>query len=98
MTDKRLPKDVDNRWHSTEVGRGEPSYEAVAFAVSAVVNEPVETLDPLYEVVDPHALDRLLKHANAREVDITATFEYCGCQVRISNEHLSVRPLEPLDE
>lgn len=38
-------------------------------------------LPPLYEVIDPDCLDRLVKHGT----DITVSFTYCGYQVHVMN-------------
>lgn len=57
--------------------------EGVVFAVSAVVGRPPEALDPLYDTVDPDALDALLSRSQDGERRIRATFPFAGLAVTV---------------
>lgn len=64
----------------------EPAREAVSLAIVSEVAEsknvdPV-ALDPLYETVDPDAVDALLE----REFEGTIEFEYADCPVRVRGD------------
>lgn len=72
-----------DRW--TEKG---PS-RSVVDAVAAVTDSRAESLRPLYEVVDPDALDRLCGGATDRQSQSGGTlvsFRYEGCEVTVSGD------------
>ena len=54
---------------------------------------------PLYEVIDPDALETLFAPTQAgTDRHGTVTFEYCGYQVTVdSNRTVTVEPLDPPD-
>ncbi|WP_049922236.1 HalOD1 output domain-containing protein [Halopiger djelfimassiliensis] len=52
---------------------GERASEAVVTAVAAIADEDPSALEPLYDVVDPDALDSLVEHA--KRVDDAGTHE-----------------------
>ena len=47
--------------------------------------DPLE-MQPLYEAVDPDALDALFSSASNRGTNVTITFEYCGHAVTVTSE------------
>ena len=47
--------------------------------------DPLE-MQPLYEVVDPDALDALFSSVSDRGTSVTVTFEYCGHAVTVTSE------------
>lgn len=53
---------------------------AIAEAVSAVTNTSPTRLDPLYDVVDTDALERLVETGGT---DTEVTFSFEGCQVAV---------------
>lgn len=49
-------------------------------------------LSPLYERIDPDALDALLAAGTGREADCAVTFTYAGHRVTVSARSVSVTP------
>lgn len=72
-----------------EYGGGTPS-EAVVESVAAATDRSVMDLSPLYDVVDSEALDVMF----ARGADATASFEYEGCEVTVTETHVVVRAVD----
>jgi hypothetical protein len=68
---------------TSAVGRDEAVSTAVVEAVSTASETPVFDLPPLYDAVDPDALDRLI--SGAQTVGVT-TFEYAGYLVTIHGD------------
>lgn len=78
---------------------------AVVTAVSAVAGKPVapaadttdgewdqaDVLLPLYEAVDPDALDALVASGDGRDADLTVTFTYCDYTVTVADRFVRVR-------
>jgi len=70
-----------------QTARAVPEAESPSMTVLAAVarRTGVDVADleaPLYEAIDPDALDRLLQHG----ADVTVTFEYSGYRVSIDGE------------
>ena len=64
--------------------RMDAPHEQVLWAVADAENiTPIELRDPLYEAIDPDALDRLLETGTD---DVTVTFEYCGYSVTVRGD------------
>jgi hypothetical protein len=58
--------------------------DAVVQAVAAVRGvDPTELTEPLYDVVDPEALDALLASSNG---EMTVSFRYGGHVVRVTDD------------
>lgn len=66
--------------YETEVGDRTPT-EAVVDVVAAISDAEPASLEPLYDTVDPEAVDALCASGDADEP--TVSFEYCGFAVRI---------------
>lgn len=68
-------------------GHERPS-EALITAVAEVADEEPMTLDPLYESIDPEALDRLFRPASDSKAPEhgVVTFAYAGYRVAITAE------------
>ena len=64
-----------------------PSLRTV-FSVVDATGRDQDELRPLYEVIDPDALDTLVRDSAA---DVRLTFRYEGCEVRIDDERVRVR-------
>ncbi|WP_435175994.1 HalOD1 output domain-containing protein [Halorussus sp. AFM4] len=65
---------------------------AVVRAVAAVsdrssAGDPREALDPLYDSVDPDALDALFRHADDSQTG-AVEFAYCGYEVTVDSTGL----------
>lgn len=66
----------------------------VVVAVAVVEDTDPERLPPLYDSVDPEALDTLLASAG-EEAGLTVRFEYAGYEVRLdSNARVELRRRE----
>lgn len=65
-----------------------PVSNAITQAVATVTETEPETLRPLYEVVEPDALDRLFAPTSATDTETTrdghVVFPYEGCTVRVT--------------
>lgn len=65
--------------------------EAVVLAVSRVRDvDPLEINPPLYDVIDPDALERLFRNtaSTARAVESTVTFTMAECEVTVTDEQV----------
>lgn len=65
---------------------GQPLSTAVAEAVAIVTNTPVTDIDPLYEVVNPDALNHLYEptpNGERRDADSYTTFTIHDCEVTV---------------
>ena len=66
----------------------EPPSEAVVTAVAAVSGESVTTLEPLYNAIEPDALDSLLAHAQrtGSPGEHRISFSYAGFDVQVCGD------------
>lgn len=67
---------------------------AVVETVAAVTGREPTQLDPLFDSLDPEALDALVR-SNGRgpnESDVTVAFAFAGHDVRVSGRGVAVRP------
>lgn len=69
---------VRGRWSDS----GTPA-RTVVDVVAVATNTPPENLVPLYEAVDPDALNRLLEHSSDGSPGPTVSFQYAGCDVTV---------------
>lgn len=68
---------------------------AVVYLVSVATGEEPETIDPLYEVADTDALEKLFQ---SKEMAGEIEFEYYGCEVTVvSDGEIFVTPIEDDD-
>lgn len=74
----------------------EPVSHSVIEAVSEATGTDVERLAPLYEAIDPDALDALFESIPSRErMRGSVSFAFDGCSVRVAaNGRILVRVLE----
>lgn len=75
--------------HAAPVERSADDWTASERVVSAVadrIGADPAALDPLYEVVDPDALDALFepRRLHPDRSDPRVSFAYCGCDVVVS--------------
>lgn len=59
---------------------------AVLRSVAALTDRSPESLDPLWESVNPDALDGLVNHSDSTTRDCCVTFWYEGCRVEVVGE------------
>lgn len=93
MPSREDPEDTAAAGESTHLASfdpddGERASEAVVTAVATLDGTSPVELDPLYDVVEPDALDALITHA--RRTDATGThelrFSYEGYDVDVSSD------------
>ncbi|MFC7134019.1 MULTISPECIES: HalOD1 output domain-containing protein [Salinibaculum] len=60
-----------------------PPSTAVVEAVCTATDREVQDIDPLYESLDPDALDRLLEAEAARGADLQFEFLFSGTRVTV---------------
>lgn len=73
--------------HSAAVDRmvdDEAVWETVVMAVADVTGKDPLSMEPLYEAVDPDALDALFVEDDTNRSRPHVTFTYCGCEVEVS--------------
>lgn len=68
-----------DKWHFT-IGESPPSI-AVVEAIAFVTNRDLRDIEPLADVIDPDAIDRLVSHGDA----VTISFSWEGHDVQISS-------------
>lgn len=74
-------------WSSTE-----PSTAVVEVVATAANCAPTDT-EPLYDAIDPDALDALIGSAETRPTDLTVEFAFAGYNVTVSSDDsVLVRP------
>lgn len=82
-----------------DVDDGERYSRAVVRAVATLRDEPEVELAPLYESVDPDALDGLFEHpvAGGADPETTVTFRFGGCRATVTQTAVHVRTLSDTD-
>lgn len=74
----------------------EPVSTALVMGVAAVTNTPPTEIEPLYDIVDPDALDRLFEpvaDSSPRRGDGRVTFPMNGCLVTVyGNGEVEISP------
>ena len=84
----------DDAYDEFRIRPGEaPSFRVVR-AVAATTGRDCEELRPLYDVVDPDALDELISGSAA---DLRVEFRYEGCHVRVDTERVVMREAESVN-
>ena len=63
---------------------------AVVSAVSEATNQSALEVEPLWEAVDPDALDRAFDTGRTEEAQLSVRFEYCGCRVTVDSNSIRV--------
>ena len=72
--------------------------EAIVERVAKADGVDPTDLRPLYEVIDPDALDMFVSTAGSRNTDAQVQFEYQGYHVTVTADgvvHLAVAPSDP---
>ncbi|ADB63719.1 hypothetical protein Htur_4990 (plasmid) [Haloterrigena turkmenica DSM 5511] len=60
--------------------------QTVIRGIAAVQGTPECDLDPLYDSIDPEALNELVRHSQRVSSDISMKFIHEGCAVLVRNE------------
>lgn len=71
--------------HVYDLGEGESPSEGVILAVSAILGRPPDELDPLYDAVDPDALDSFFDRGRGGGRDARVTFPFEGLTVTVDS-------------
>lgn len=100
MIDVTTPVDVDPETGTVRV-HFDPETESpshvVVSVVATVTDVPTLELNSLYDVIDPDALDEILRTPRPHEsrVERSVTFDYEGFRTTItSTGHVELRPIE----
>ncbi|RKD89125.1 HalOD1 output domain-containing protein [Halopiger aswanensis] len=70
-----------------EIDTDESASIAVVRAIAAYTERRPEELEPLYEVIDPEALTKVIANSNA---GVRVEFEYSGFAVSIDAESVTI--------
>lgn len=79
----------------TEIDPDERPTEAVVAAVAEFAGSAPERLDPLYDAVEPDALDAFFDHAGRTDVPQRLTFAYAGFEVTVEGDGTLLVSREP---
>lgn len=71
-------------------GYDEVITEAVVTTVAEVTEQSPLEMDPLADVVDADALNRIFSGANDKPSSVTVTFDYCGQRITVSGDGVRV--------
>jgi len=74
---------MEKQIQCSETSHNNPT-ELVLETVAAFSNTPVEELPPLYDYVDPDALDQLLDRDHSQALQVQ--FQYHGFQITLDSE------------
>lgn len=78
--------------YRVSIAEHENPSEAVVRATMAVTNAELGEIDPLYERIDPEALDAVFEDGRTTRRG-TVYFEYCECEIAVEDgERISLRP------
>lgn len=69
--------------HAFTWSESEQPSSAIVIAISEVTGTDPMVLEPLYNVIDPDALNSLFESTGPSRLDGSVSFEYCGYQVTI---------------
>lgn len=69
--------------------------EAVLEAVSTVTGIPVMDLPPLYDQVDPDALNQVLSDCDG---DVEVGFEYYGMEITVTSDEVVIKQVDRSEE
>jgi hypothetical protein len=79
--------------HTYDLEPEETPSEAVVKAVAAVTGRSVTELSPLYETIDPDALDLLFSRGFVQQSG-TLTFTWNGCDVTVEHGEIRISRLD----
>jgi len=68
---------------------GTPSEAVVSTVAGATAQSPLE-MQPLFEVIDPDALDRLLGEGGEPNSSMRITFRYCGYRITVTPNRIQL--------
>jgi len=89
MSTQEQPESASSAYMASK-DEGQPISQTVLKAVAELSNRAVIPTDsttplpPLYEAIDPDALNTICQDATA-DTEITITFTYCGYEVSVKN-------------
>ena len=88
--------------YTAQIDQSERMVSAIVSGVAACTGRGVTDLPPLYDVVDPEALEQVfgsLPRSRHRSNDKRIVFTYAGCKIVIDgDDELTVRLLEDQQE
>ena len=88
--------------YTAQIDQSERMVSAIVFGVAACTDREVTDLPPLYDVVDPEALEQVFTSplgSRRRSNDERIVFTYAGCEIVIDGgDELTARLLEDQQE
>lgn len=81
-------EDLQGEYHSSSIEPDEPPCNAVINAVAALSGNEPHGLEPLYDAVDPDALDALVSKSSS---SVYIQFTYAGYEVVIADDTVYLR-------
>lgn len=64
---------------------------AIVIELADRTDREIDELPPLYDAIDPTALDRLVDGADG---SVSITFEYAGHRIAVEGREFEIRPLD----
>lgn len=94
MSDSRESTDFQSAAGSEDIVRitydwsSTPPSTGVVEAIADAADRDATTLEPMYETIDPDALDQLVRSESERELDgnVAVSFEYAGYGVTVRGD------------
>lgn len=87
----------DVYWTRYERGTDDPSIAVASVVATTLRREPFE-LEPLYEVVDPEAVNALFRSQKSTPSELAVQFQYEDCDVVVESETIVVHPRSGTEE
>ncbi|OVE83147.1 HalOD1 output domain-containing protein [Natronolimnobius baerhuensis] len=72
------------------IQRGESASTAVVSALAAYTDQPPESVGPLYDIVEPDALDALVDHQG----ELTVRFVHEGTEIVVTTDSVRINAAE----
>lgn len=77
--------------------QGESLATAIVMTVSAAADRDCDDLPPLYDVIDPEALETVFAPLHPRRPNAQVSFSYADCRVTVRDDRtIVVQPTEPI--
>lgn len=93
MTDNHSDRETRSERLVYEIDADERPSEAIVSAIATLTDTAILELDPLYHVIDPEQVDKLIdgqKGDDATEAR-SVSFQYDGCQVTVTQTTVRVQ-------
>ena len=92
-TDENIHHSYSKDWWKRDRAPEETPVEAVVLMIAALENREVSELPPLYDTVDPDAINALFIADQTHDV-LQLRFRYCGYEIEVDPISVRVRSVE----